>query len=62
MDAKTILLLAPLVAFELAMRVAAIVSLARRKATRGPRVMWVLVTLLVNFGWAAYFLFGREEP
>ena len=61
MDMKIILLLASLVAFELAMRVVALVSLARRERTRGPRVMWVLVILLVNFGWAAYFLFGREE-
>ncbi|MFW5878364.1 MAG: PLD nuclease N-terminal domain-containing protein [Myxococcota bacterium] len=63
MDEQTILLLAaPLVLAELAMKVVALVSLARQERTRGPKWVWALVILAVStFGWIAYFLAAREE-
>ena len=27
----------------------------------GNKLVWILVSVLVNFGWVIYFLFGREE-
>ncbi|MBI4772323.1 MAG: PLDc N-terminal domain-containing protein [Chloroflexi bacterium] len=41
---------------------AALLDLARRERTRGPRWVWVLVIVLVStIGPIAYFAFGREE-
>lgn len=62
MDTTLLLLLLPLVIVDLTMRVVALVSLARRPRVRGPKLVWVLIILCVSFfGWAGYFLFGRQE-
>jgi len=61
MDQRLLLLLAPLVVLELGLRVAAMVSLSRRQHVRGPKALWAVVVLLVNFGWLVYFLVGRTE-
>jgi len=40
----------------------ALMDVARREKTRGPKWMWVLVILFVNLiGPVAYLIFGREE-
>jgi Phospholipase_D-nuclease N-terminal len=55
-------LLAPLVLIQLALLVAAVIDLARREATRGPKWVWLIVVLFVSFvGPLVYFLFGRRE-
>ena len=54
--------LIPVVVIELALLIAALVDLIRREHTRGPKWIWVLVIVLVNFiGPIAYFLVGRDE-
>ncbi len=55
-------LFAPLVLIQLALLVAALIDLARREATRGPKWVWLIVVLFVSLvGPLAYFLFGRRE-
>jgi len=55
-------LFAPLVLIQLALLVAAVIDLARREATRGPKWVWLMVVLFVSLlGPLAYFLFGRRE-
>jgi hypothetical protein len=55
-------LLVPILIIHLALVVAAIIDLSRREKTRGPKVVWVLVILLVNFiGPILYFVIGRDE-
>jgi hypothetical protein len=64
-DLETIMellpLLVPILIIQLALVVAAIIDLSRRETTRGPKVVWVLVILLVNFiGPILYFVIGRD--
>ncbi len=63
MDQTLLLLFSPLIVLELAMKIVALLSLRKQARTRGPKIMWVLVILLVNtIGWILYFFVGREEP
>ncbi len=55
-------LLVPVVLIELGLMIAAIVDLIRRPHTRGPKWLWALIILFVNFvGPIIYFVFGRKE-
>jgi hypothetical protein len=59
---KYIPLLIPVVIIQLALMIAALVDLIRREQTRGPKWMWVLIILLINFiGPILYFVIGRRE-
>ncbi len=59
---KYIPLLIPVVVIELALMIAALVDLIRREQTRGPKWVWVLVIVLINFiGPIVYFVAGRKE-
>ena len=54
--------LIPIILIQLGLMVAALVDLARRERTRGPKWIWVLVIVFVNLiGPIVYFLAGREE-
>ena len=54
--------LIPVLLLELALIIAALVDLARRERTKGPKWMWVLIIVFVNLiGPILYFLVGREE-
>lgn len=55
-------LLAPLLVLQLILIVAALLDLSKRGQTRGPKWIWVLVIVFVNFiGPLLYFLVGRDE-
>ncbi len=54
--------LIPVVIIELALMIAALVDLVRRERTRGPKWVWALVIVLINFiGPIIYFVIGRED-
>jgi hypothetical protein len=54
--------LIPVILLQLALLVAALVDLARRERTRGPKWLWVLIILFVSLiGPILYFTLGREE-
>jgi hypothetical protein len=54
--------LIPILLLQLALIVVALIDLARRERTRGPKWAWVLIILLINFiGPIVYFVLGREE-
>jgi hypothetical protein len=54
--------LIPVILLQLALLAAALVDLARRERTRGPKWLWVLIILLVSLiGPILYFTLGREE-
>jgi hypothetical protein len=54
--------LIPVILLQLALLVAALVDLARRERTRGPKWVWLLVILMVSLiGPILYFTVGREE-
>ena len=55
-------LLIPIFIIQLALIIFALTDLVRREQTRGPKWVWALVILLVNFiGPIVYLLLGREE-
>ncbi|MDP2994268.1 MAG: PLD nuclease N-terminal domain-containing protein [Anaerolineales bacterium] len=55
-------LLVPVILIELALMITALVDLIRRAQTRGPKWVWALVIVLVNFiGPIIYFVAGRKE-
>lgn len=55
-------LLIPIILIQLALMAAALIDLIRRQQTRGPKWMWVLIILFLNFiGPIIYFVVGREE-
>ena len=59
---KYLPLLIPILIIQLALIIFALVDLARREQTRGPKWVWVLIILFVNLiGPIIYLLAGREE-
>jgi hypothetical protein len=55
-------LLIPVILIQLGLMIAALVDLIRRAQTRGPKWVWVLVIVLVNYiGPIIYFVAGRKE-
>lgn len=55
-------LLIPIVLLYVGLTVAALIDLARREKTKGPKWVWLLVILLVStFGPILYFVIGRQE-
>ena len=59
---QNLALLLPLIILQLGLMIAALIDLARRPSTRGPKWLWVLVILFVNtIGPIIYFLVGRGE-
>jgi uncharacterized membrane protein YhaH (DUF805 family) len=54
--------LVPVLIIQLVLIVVALIDLARREHTRGPKWMWALIILFVNlFGAIIYFIVGRKE-
>ena len=54
-------LLIPII-IELGLMIWALIDLIKQPATRGPKWMWALIIILVNFiGPIIYFIIGREE-
>ena len=57
-----LLLVIPLLLIQLALMVFALIDLARRERTKGPKLMWVFVIVLGELiGPLIYLLIGREE-
>jgi hypothetical protein len=55
-------LLIPLLVIQLILMAAALIDIARREKTRGPKWVWVLVSIFVStIGPILYFVLGREE-
>lgn len=59
-------LLLPILLIDFAFKIYAVIDILKedRKVKgnfNGNKIVWILVSVLINFGWAIYFLFGREE-
>ena len=55
-------LLIPIAIIQLGLMIWALVDLARRERTKGPKWVWVLVIVLINLiGPIVYFVVGRED-
>lgn len=52
----------PLVLLQLTLMIVALVDLARREKTRGPKWVWILVIVFGELiGPIIYFIFGRQD-
>ena len=55
-------LIAPLLVLQFVLAIVVIIDIKRIHETRGPKWMWILVSLFVNtLGPVAYFLYGRKS-
>ena len=56
-------LLLPILLIDWGFKVYAIIDIYKvdREVRWNNKIIWVLISVLVNFGWIFYFLFGREE-
>jgi hypothetical protein len=54
--------LIPIILLELVLMAVALVDLARRERTRGPKWVWAIAIVFLNLiGPIVYLIFGREE-
>jgi hypothetical protein len=54
--------LIPLLILQLVLMTVALLDLAKREQTRGPKWVWVLVVIFINtIGPIIYFILGRED-
>jgi hypothetical protein len=54
--------LLPIIIIQIILVAVAVVDLVKRDKTRGPKWVWVLVILFINFiGPIVYFVVGRED-
>jgi hypothetical protein len=54
--------LIPVLVLQLVLMVWALIDLARRERTRGPKWLWAIIIVLGELiGPVVYFLFGRDE-
>lgn len=59
---KYLLLIIPIALLQLGLMIAALIDLAKREKTKGPKWVWILVIVFGEIiGSLIYFIFGREE-
>jgi len=59
---KMLPLIIPIVLLQLGLQIFALVDVARREKTKGPKWIWVLVIVFGEIlGSVIYFIFGRDE-
>ncbi len=59
---KLLLLVIPIALLQLILMLVALVDIAKREKTNGPKWIWVLVVVLGELlGPIVYFIFGRKE-
>jgi len=56
-------LLIPIFLIDVAFKIYAIIDIIKedRVVKGGNKIVWILVSVLINFGWVIYFIFGRDE-
>jgi len=56
-------LLIPIVLIDVAFKIYAIIDILKqdRVVKGGNKIIWLLVSVLINYGWVIYFIFGRDE-
>ncbi len=56
-------LLLPIILIDLGLKIYAFIDIMKedRRVRWNNKVIWILICILVNFGWIFYFAFGRDE-
>lgn len=55
--------LLPILAIDFGFKIYSLIDILRqdRVVRWNNKVVWIIIAVLVNFGWIIYFFFGREE-
>lgn len=56
-------LLLPIILIDFGFKIYAFIDIMKedRRVRWNNKIVWILISILINFGWILYFLFGREE-
>ena len=56
-------LIIPIVLIDLIFKIYVIVDILKedRIVKGGNKVIWIVVSMVINFGWVIYLIFGKEE-
>jgi len=56
-------LLLPIILIDLGFKIYAFIDIMKedRRVRWNNKIVWILICVLVNYGWIFYFLFGRDE-
>lgn len=56
-------LLIPIILIDVIFKIYAIVDILKvdRRVKGGNKIIWILVAVLINYGWIIYFIFGKDE-
>ncbi|MCH1625163.1 PLD nuclease N-terminal domain-containing protein [Ferdinandcohnia quinoae] len=54
--------IAPIIVIQLILMVTALVDIAKSEATKGPKLIWVFISIFISiFGPILYFVIGRKR-
>ena len=56
-------LLIPILLIDLGFKVYAFIDILKedRRVRWDNKVVWIIISVVINYGWIFYFLFGRDE-
>ena len=56
-------LIIPIVLIDLIFKIYVIIDILKedRKVKGGNKIVWIVVSMVINFGWVIYLIFGKDE-
>ena len=56
-------LIIPIILIDLFFKIYVIIDILKvdRKVKGGNKVVWIVVSMVINFGWVIYLIFGKDE-
>lgn len=56
-------LILPVLLIDLGFKIYALIDILKqdRRVRWNNKVVWIIISFVINFGWIFYFLFGRDE-
>jgi hypothetical protein len=56
-------LLIPIILIDWIFKIYVIVDILKvdRKVKGGNKIVWIVVSMVINFGWVIYLIFGKDE-
>ena len=56
-------LIIPIILIDLVFKIIVIIDILKedRRVKGGNKIVWIVVCMLVNFGWVIYLIFGKDE-
>ena len=56
-------LIIPIILIDLIFKIYVIIDILKvdRRVKGGNKVVWIVVSIVVNFGWVIYLIFGKDE-